>query len=91
MDDGKLQNLVSSIPPRSILLLEDIDCAFPSREEDDNSREKDHRMGNMAGPKKSEVTLSGLLNVLDGIGNEGGLVVFATVSYLAVFSQMPTD
>ncbi|EIN05066.1 P-loop containing nucleoside triphosphate hydrolase protein [Punctularia strigosozonata HHB-11173 SS5] len=81
MDDGQLQNLVSIIPPRSILLLEDIDCAFPSREEVRSTQIHEPATGSIAAPKKSEVTLSGLLNVLDGVGNEGGLVVFATTNY----------
>ena len=34
----------------------------------------------MGGGKKSMVTLSGLLNTLDGVGSEEGKLFFATVS-----------
>lgn len=57
-----LADVVSQVPPRAILLIEDIDCAFPSREEEERAR-KD------LFPLKSSVTLSGLLNVLDGVGS----------------------
>jgi len=41
----------------------------------------------MPGLRRSSVTLSGLLNVIDGIGSEEGILFFATVSMvlLAIF------
>ncbi|KAJ7670308.1 hypothetical protein B0H17DRAFT_1209410 [Mycena rosella] len=70
----------ATIPKRSIVLVEDIDCALPSREEDDDSdaglpirRER---------PRAGGVTLSGLLNMIDGIGSEEGKLFFATTNYV---------
>lgn len=68
--------------------MEDIDCAFPSRED---LEEADSYMystpgkslyvpGGVHNPKRSNVTLSGLLNVVDGVGSEEGKLFFATVS-----------
>ena len=68
MNDNHLAQLVSFLPPKGILLIEDIDCAFPSREELD----EEWRQSLYISPfpyEKSQVTMSGLLNVLDGIGS----------------------
>lgn len=87
MDDSVLQRAVAAIPKDSIFLIEDIDCAFPSREDGDESSPNFMAPypgmvvpGMMAGKtRKSNVTLSGLLNVLDGVGSEEGKLFFATV------------
>ncbi|KAG6852907.1 hypothetical protein C0991_008250 [Blastosporella zonata] len=86
VDDSFLQKAASSIPKNSILLIEDIDCAFPSREdsEDDERRGPAQPYGLVSGfnpglGRKSAVTLSGLLNVIDGVGSEEGKLFFATV------------
>ena len=81
MDDHYLASLVASTPSRCILLLEDIDCAFPSREDDDDDDEPTDANGNpvSSGHSRSEVTLSGLLNVLDSVTSEEGRITFATV------------
>ncbi|KDR78146.1 hypothetical protein GALMADRAFT_245173 [Galerina marginata CBS 339.88] len=96
VDDAFLARAVSSIPKQAIFLVEDIDCAFPSREELDDedasgfgAMARGHlpHMGMVvpgrAGMKqRSSVTLSGLLNVLDGVGSEEGKIFFATTNYI---------
>ncbi|KAJ7483975.1 P-loop containing nucleoside triphosphate hydrolase protein [Mycena galericulata] len=90
VDDGFLQRAVSSIPKHGLLLIEDIDCAFPARDD-----EEDEDGGgaasmflsaqNIPRPRKarrSAVTLSGLLNVIDGVGSEEGKLFFATTNYI---------
>jgi chaperone BCS1 len=79
---------VSSVPKGSILLIEDIDCAF-SREDDDDEGFGGigYQPGMVVGhqkrrPRRSAVTLSGLLNILDGVGSEEGKIFFATVSLI---------
>lgn len=70
MDDGCLSRIVSSLPSKAILLIEDIDCAFPSREEmDAQIHQSESAPYQLA---RSKVTLSGLLNVLDGINSGNG-------------------
>ena len=89
MDDSVLQRAVAAIPKESIFLIEDIDCAFPSREEAEESSVNQSFMSpyqgmvvpGLPGKRKSNVTLSGLLNVLDGVGSEEGKLFFATVRY----------
>ncbi|KAF9007071.1 P-loop containing nucleoside triphosphate hydrolase protein [Cyathus striatus] len=89
VDDMFLQKAASSIPKKAIFLIEDIDCAFPSREgEDDEPSPIMHGYAGMVTPgvfsgrRKSAVTLSGLLNVLDGVGSEEGKLFFATTNYV---------
>ncbi|PFH50185.1 hypothetical protein AMATHDRAFT_61510 [Amanita thiersii Skay4041] len=80
VDDNTLHRAVSALPKHSILLLEDIDCAFPSRDHeefDDVYAWTTHRQ-----KTKTGVTMSGLLNVLDGVGCEDGKLFFATTNYI---------
>ncbi|KAF7369609.1 p-loop containing nucleoside triphosphate hydrolase protein [Mycena venus] len=97
IDDFSLGRLISDTPSRCILLLEDIDCAFPSREEPDEDEEEEpqrDRNGNIIPrnymvPPKSAVTLSGLLNVFDSVSSEEGRITFATIKYsLATAGQI---
>ncbi|KAJ7366365.1 P-loop containing nucleoside triphosphate hydrolase protein [Mycena albidolilacea] len=80
VDDSFLQRATSTIPKRSIVLVEDIDCALPSREDDDDSDGGSPVRHDR--PRRSGVTLSGLLNMIDGIGSEEGKLFFATTNYI---------
>ncbi|KAJ7473600.1 P-loop containing nucleoside triphosphate hydrolase protein [Mycena galericulata] len=92
IDDYSLGRLISDTPSRCILLIEDIDCAFPSRDEtdedeDDEEEPQRDRNGNPIKvnqmiPPKSAVTLSGLLNVLDSVSSEEGRLTFATTNHI---------
>jgi len=80
VDDAFLQRATATIPKRSIVLVEDIDCALPSREDDDDSDAGSP--GRHDRPRRGGVTLSGLLNMIDGIGSEEGKLFFATTNYI---------
>lgn len=85
MDDSSLQRLISGTPPNCILLLEDIDCAFASRdgEEDDDDASNGKPFDPISfGQPKSQVTLSGILNILDSVSSEEGRIVFATTNHI---------
>ncbi|KAJ7702811.1 P-loop containing nucleoside triphosphate hydrolase protein [Mycena rosella] len=95
VDDAFLQRAASSIPKHALFLIEDIDCAFASREEEDDAqqpvayRSQSGRPVGMSagGPDaqrgpRSLVSLSGLLNVIDGVGSEEGKLFFATTNYI---------
>lgn len=64
--DTNLLQLVASVPARSILLLEDIDILHSARE-----RTEETQRG---------VTMSGLLNALDGVSTPAGLVTVMTTN-----------
>ncbi|KAG6811644.1 hypothetical protein H0H92_006459 [Tricholoma furcatifolium] len=83
MDDASLSELISQLPEKCIALMEDIDAAFNqiiNRDEDD--KKESSSTENPSGPKPStsRVTLSGLLNALDGIGAQEGRILFATTN-----------
>lgn len=69
LDDAKLFRLMSVVSTNSIVLLEDIDCAFVEREKSTDD-------------KDSKVTFSGLLNVLDGVFAKEGRVLFMTTNHI---------
>lgn len=99
IDDNFLQRAVSAIPKNAIFLIEDIDCAFPSREDSDDaddlpfpdaSKFGPHMgmAGRVVGRQVAPITLSGLLNVLDGVGSEEGKIFFATVRIIFALSYV---
>jgi chaperone BCS1 len=69
LDDNSVSELFSSIPVNSIVLMEDIDCAFLERKEGED--------------KRSKVTFSGLLNAIDGVAAGEGRLLFATTNHIA--------
>ncbi|TFY60670.1 hypothetical protein EVJ58_g5008 [Rhodofomes roseus] len=87
LDDTTLHQLVAELPKRCIALIEDIDAVFrqdvscrPSEEEP-----KEGQYGGTGQEKKEEahcrVSLSGLLNALDGIAAQEGRILFATTNH----------
>ncbi|KZS88767.1 P-loop containing nucleoside triphosphate hydrolase protein, partial [Sistotremastrum niveocremeum HHB9708] len=89
LNDGSLKQIVAGVPSHSILLIEDIDCAFPSREdEEEEMMTKNQMMMNpyLLPPPKSAITLSGLLNVIDGwlttLITEEGRIFFCTTNHV---------
>ena len=91
MDDGKLNKAFRNCPPGSMILIEDIDCVMPPRkrgggkdeiedddEEEDKPEEKPETDPGKFGLAKSTVTLSGLLNAIDGVSSQEGCVLFAS-------------
>ncbi|KAF8183323.1 P-loop containing nucleoside triphosphate hydrolase protein [Mycena galopus ATCC 62051] len=86
IDDYTLGRLIRDTPSRCILLIEDIDCAFPSREEDSDEEPMLDAKGipilREPIPPRSQVTLAGLLNVLDSVASEEGRLTFATTNHI---------
>ncbi|CRK99824.1 CLUMA_CG013132, isoform A [Clunio marinus] len=74
LTDDRLNHLLNVAPQQSIILLEDIDAAFMSREE--TSQQKAAYEG------LNRVTFSGLLNALDGVASTEARIVFMTTNYL---------
>ncbi len=74
MSDDRLNHLLSVAPQRSLILLEDVDAAFVSRE--------DAATMKTAYEGLSRVTFSGLLNTLDGVASTEARIVFMTTNYL---------
>ncbi|KAJ8124100.1 hypothetical protein ONZ43_g105 [Nemania bipapillata] len=69
--DQDLEQMFQEIPPQCIVLLEDVDAIWTDRDS-----EKDESQATA----KSSCTLSGLLNVLDGVGSAEGRIVILTTN-----------
>lgn len=75
-EDTSLMDLVGRIAPRSMLLLEDVDVLHAAKSRDD--------------AESKGLSLSGLLNALDGIGTPHGLVTVMTTNNLSVLDSALT-
>ena len=73
LSDERLSYMLNVAPPRSFILLEDVDAAFLSREDVDFSKSAYQGLG--------RVTLSGILNVLDGVASSEERLLFMTTNY----------
>jgi len=71
MTDDKLAYLLTKLPKRSILLLEDADAAFVNRRQRDTD-----------GYSGATVTFSGLLNALDGLAAGEERIAFLTTNHI---------
>lgn len=75
LSDDRLNHLLNVAPEQSIILLEDIDAAFISRERTDSLQKGAYEGLN-------RVTFSGLLNCLDGVASTEARILFMTTNYL---------
>jgi chaperone BCS1 len=66
LSDNVLADLLQSTPPRSLILIEDIDAFFVAREKQDS---------------RIQFSFSGLLNALDGVGAQEGRIVVLTTNH----------
>jgi chaperone BCS1 len=84
LDDTTLQELVSFLPEKCIALMEDIDAAFHHDiNREPPSMDSPHAAfpGATAGNQPRGVTLSGLLNAIDGVAAHEGRLLFATTNH----------
>jgi chaperone BCS1 len=71
MTDDKLNHLLTKVPPRTFVLLEDADAAFINR-----------RTVDADGYSGPTVTFSGLLNALDGVASAEERIMFLTTNHV---------
>lgn len=72
LTDDRLLHLLTIVPPRTIVLLEDADAAFANR----RVQTDEH------GYRGANVTFSGLLNALDGVASAEERIVFLTTNHI---------
>lgn len=75
LDDDRLNYLLNNAPPGCFILLEDVDVALVSRD----SSEKAHHP---AYEGMTRVTLSGLLNAIDGVTSAEERILFMTTNHV---------
>ncbi len=66
LTDAMLANQLQTTPPRSLILIEDIDAFFNAREKQDT---------------RITISFSGLLNALDGVGAQEGRIIVLTTNH----------
>jgi mitochondrial chaperone BCS1 len=72
LTDDRLNHLLTIIPARTLVLLEDVDAAFANR----------RRQTDADGYQGANVTFSGLLNALDGVASSEERIVFLTTNHV---------
>lgn len=72
LTDDRLSHLLTNIPPRTIVLLEDVDAAFVNRRVQTDAH----------GYRGANVTFSGLLNALDGVASAEERLIFLTTNHV---------
>ncbi|ODH49391.1 hypothetical protein GX48_04476 [Paracoccidioides brasiliensis] len=72
LTDDRLNHLLTIIPPRALVLLEDVDAAFGNRRVQSDAD----------GYRGANVTFSGLLNALDGVASAEERVIFLTTNHV---------
>lgn len=84
LTDQNLNDLLSTIGERSILLFEDIDAVFTARPKDEETAEvKD--IGPLSfreSTRTTGITFSGILNAIDGVASEEDYIVFMTSNHV---------
>lgn len=70
-EEASLINLLSDVSPRSILLLEDVDTIQLTHDRDEEPRAK----------SPTSISLSSLLNALDGVATPHGLITVMTTNH----------
>lgn len=71
LTDDRLNHLLTNVPQRTMVLLEDADAAFVNRRKADET-----------GYAGANVTFSGLLNALDGVASAEERVIFLTTNHV---------
>ncbi|KZL64985.1 mitochondrial chaperone BCS1 [Colletotrichum tofieldiae] len=84
LNDGQLSTLFRELPQRCVVLLEDVDAVGTTQSrvsdaDDFDTRPEDSRRSSKP---KGTVSLSGLLNVLDGVASQEGRVLIMTTNHI---------
>jgi len=92
IDDASLATLARNVRPNSLLLLEDVDAAVPSRTNVETEAKtktpapvaSSEGTDCVAEKERKGITLSGLLNILDGVLTPDGIMVVMTTNRINV-------
>ncbi|KAK2778385.1 mitochondrial chaperone bcs1 [Colletotrichum kahawae] len=84
INDMRLSALFADLPQRCVVLLEDVDAVGTTRARDADNDESDLGSDASRGSTKSHgsLSLSGLLNVLDGVASQDGRVLIMTTNHI---------
>ena len=75
-NDGTLKSLFAELPKQCVVLLEDIDAVGMSRSTQSDASDSQSSKGGKG------LTLSGLLNAIDGVGSKEGRILIMTTNHV---------
>uniref|UniRef100_A0A093UQK4 Putative mitochondrial chaperone BCS1-B n=1 Tax=Talaromyces marneffei PM1 TaxID=1077442 RepID=A0A093UQK4_TALMA len=78
LGDSGLAKLFTQLPPRCVVLLEDVDAVGLDRKD---SKDTGTGQTQKDAPQRG-VSLSGLLNVIDGVGSQEGRILIMSTNYI---------
>ncbi|QSS60802.1 hypothetical protein I7I51_05605 [Histoplasma capsulatum] len=85
IDDSRLNSLFAQLPPHCVILLEDIDAASTRRTGDSETTENAGQAAVRPSQKsksQGNVSLSALLNALDGVSSQEGRLLIMTTNHI---------
>jgi mitochondrial chaperone BCS1 len=85
-NDRTLSHAVNRVPANSVLLFEDIDCMKSSKSRDASSNKQESKDG-ASNANQNGVTLSGLLNVLDGFYAPANVLFVMTTNHIEALDE----
>ena len=87
LTDDSLAAMLREAPSRAIIVLEDVDAIFVSREEQERQSWDGSNGSGNEGKAKTTVSFSGLLNAIDGVAAQEGRIFYMTTVH---FTQVPS-
>ncbi len=86
IDDDCLRALFAELPQQCVILLEDIDAASPTRSQDtavkDSGQIETGSSHKQTKSTQGRVSLSALLNVIDSVASQEGMLLIITTSHI---------
>ncbi|KAK1976172.1 mitochondrial chaperone bcs1 [Colletotrichum cereale] len=84
INDVRLSALFAELPQRCVVLLEDVDAVGTTRSRDTDADESDSgsEISRSSSQSHGTLSLSGLLNVLDGVASQEGRVLIMTTNHI---------
>ena len=80
-DDNNLQHAFNMVEGNGVLLIEDIDAVSVTEQRKDDAKETKKKKGEDEDKKSGGITLSGLLNGIDGVIARDGRLLFITTNH----------
>ncbi|KAK1722911.1 mitochondrial chaperone bcs1 [Colletotrichum acutatum] len=83
INDGRLSALFAELPQRCVVLLEDVDAVgtTQSRNTDADDSDSGSEVSRTSSKPPGTLSLSGLLNVLDGVASQEGRILIMTTNH----------
>jgi chaperone BCS1 len=82
INEANLTSLFAKLPSRCVILLEDVDAVSSNRDAETEDSRQIVAPSRERKPVSGKVSLSALLNVIDGVGSQEGRILIMTTNYI---------